>query len=269
MRKVRKICAFFLAVSLCFAAPFAGSAAEEEEEPKVPTGILELEGYKYPVLLLVPETYTRKVAYPLIVTVPALGQEPKEAIAYWEGMARRRNMIVLAPTGLRPEGLPTNVDAWILEIIKEVAMRYRISSKRIYLFGKDDGAHYAAYLGTKHPEVFSAVALVGGSWIGQYEKLIRPEGNAANQRPFIIYLKEDQQDLYKATMTKALEFEDKGYAVEVKTVVGEDDLARIEFKKQLFEVIEKKNQEWQDIMAASDKTFKQKVRLAVKEFFTV
>ncbi|MBP9865367.1 MAG: hypothetical protein KBC91_03075 [Candidatus Omnitrophica bacterium] len=269
MRKVRKVCAFFLAVSLCVAAPSAGRAADEEEEPKVPTGILELEGYKYPVLLLVPETYTRKVAYPLIVTVPAEGQEPKDALAYWEGMSRRRNMIVLAPSGLRPDGLPTAVDEWILGIMKDVAMRYRISPKRIYLFGKDDGAHYAAYLGTRHPEAFSAVALVSGSWIGKYEKIIWPASNAAEQRPFIIYLREDQQELYQATMKKALEFENKGYSVQVKTVVGEDHLARIDFKKQLFEVIETKNQEWQDVIAESGKTFKQRARLAVKEFFAV
>lgn len=105
--------------------------------------------------------------------------------------------------------------------------------------------------------------------MGKYESLIWPSGNAAEQIPFIIYLREDQQELHKATMTKALEFESKGYPVQVKTVVGEDDLARIEFKKQLFEVIETKNQEWQEIVSESDKTFKQRVRLAVKEFFTV
>ena len=268
MRKVRQVCAFLIAVSLCFSAPSVYSA-EEEEEPKVPTGVLELEGYKYPVLLMVPDTYTRKVAYPLIVTIPALGQEPKEALQYWSGMVQRKNMLVLAPTGLRPDGLPTDVDEWILGIMKDVAMRYRISKNRIYLFGKDEGAHYAAYLGTKHPEAFSAVALVSGSWIGQYEKLIFPANNTAEQRPFNIYLKEDQQELYKATMAKALEFESKGYPVQVKTIVGEDDLARIEFKKQLFEVIETKNQEWRDVIAESNKTFKQRARLAVKEFFAV
>lgn len=268
MKKVRTVCAFLLALSLCAFAP-AVTCAAEDEEPKVPTGILELEGYKYPVLLLVPDSYTLKVAYPLIVTIPPQGQEPKDAIQYWEGMARRRNMLVLAPTNLRPEDLPTKVDDWILGIIKDVMMRYRISKDRVYLFGKDDGAHYAAYLGTNHPEAFSAVALVGGSWIGPYEKLIWPAGNAAEQRPFIIYLREDQQELYQATMTKALEFESKGYPVQVKTVVGEDDLARIDFKKQLFEVIETKNQEWRNVVSESNKTFKQRFRLAVKEFFAV
>jgi len=271
MKKAGKFFAFLLALSVSLGSLAAVYAADvdDEEEPKVPTGILELEGYKYPVLLLIPDSYTRKIGYPMIVTIPSLGQEPKEALSYWEGMARRGNMIVVAPMNLRPDDLPTRVDEWILEIIKDVTLRYRVDKERIYLFGKDDGAHYAAYLGTKYPETFAVTALVSGSWIGTYEELIKPFSSPSQQRPFLIYLREDQEDLYKETAKKALEFESKGYSVQVKTVVGEDALARIEFKKQLFELLETKNQEWRDVVSESDKTLKQRFRSAVKDFFTV
>ncbi len=268
MKKNRGISVFLLALALsAMALPAAN--AEDEESPGVPTGLLELEGYRYPVLLLVPESYSPKQAYPLIVAIPPEGKEAKDAIKYWEGMSRRRNMIVLAPANLRAQDMPTRVDEWILGILNDVMLRYRIAKDRVYLFGKDQGAHYAAYLGTAHPEAFSAIALVGGSWIGKYEALIKPRSDANEQRPFLIYLREDQKDLYETTMAKALQFESKGYPVQIKTVGGEDDLTKIEFKKQLFELLETKNQEWQTIVSESSKTFKQRARQTLKEFFAV
>lgn len=272
MIKNRAFFVFILALIFSLALPVVSSAVlidDEEEGPRVPTGLLELEGYRYPVMLLVPDSYTHKLAYPMVVAIPDEGKEPKEAMQYWESMAKRRNMIVLASTNLRPEDLPTRVDEWILGIMKDVSMRYRVDKKRIYLFGKDAGAHYAAYLATEHPEAFSAVALINGSWMGKYEELVRPRTSASEQIPFLIFISEDREELYNETMSRALKFESKGYSVQVNKVVGEDSLTKLTFKKQLFELMETKSQEWQDIAAESGQTFKERFRTAVKEFFAV
>lgn len=263
---------FALLLGAALAVLFAASALQAEDETAVaavPTGLLQLEGYKYPVALWVPDGYTPKQSYPLIVAIPKQGASPELAVEYWKSMASRRNMLILAPTYLRPEDMPTKVDEWILGILKDVLERYRIDRNRIYLFGKDDGAHYAAYLGTKHAADFSVIVLINGSWSGRFEQLIRPQLHASAQRPFLIYLKEDQQELYDETMAKAYQFEKKGYPVQVSKVVGEDALANIEFKKQLFDLMESKSQEWQSVVSEDNKTFKERFRMAVKDFFAV
>ena len=259
---------FGAAAFLLFAWP-ALYAADETPAAAIPTGLIQVAGYRYPVALWVPEGYTAKQSYPLVVVIPAQGASPEQAVEYWESMGKRRNMIILAPFNLRPEDLPTPMDKWILGIKKDVLERYRIDKDRVYLIGKDDGAHYAAYLGTKYPADFAAVALVGGSWVGRFEELIRPQARSSAQRPFIIFLKEDQKELYDKTMTKAYQFEKKGYPVQVNKIVGEDALASIEFKKQLFDLMESKSQEWQGVVSENNKTFKERLRLAVKDFFTV
>ncbi len=290
MKKQREITVLFLVFGLAFFFPVAlqagdgdllsrrsavlgdtnrGQSGDTARVAITPTGLLQLEGYRYPVALWVPENYSVKQAYPMVIVIPPQGASPEKSIEYWKSMANRHSMFLLAPTNLRPEDLPTKMDNWILGIKKDILERYRIDKDRVYLFGKDDGAHYAAYLGTKHPEAFAAVALVGGSWVGRFEGLMRPQGRAAEQLPFLIFLKKSDKDLYEKTMAKAYQFEQKGYPVQVNQVIGEDELARVEFKKQLFELMESKSQEWRSVVSENSKTFKERFRLAVKDFFTV
>ncbi len=259
----KKIAIFFYLLGV-------GCALGRSEAPAaVPTGIIQLEDARYPVALLVPETYSPKVNYPLVVTIPSEGESPEKALAYWEGMSKRRSLIVMAPSNLRPEDLPTAMDAWILKVIREVSERYRIDKNSIYLFGAGGGAHYAAYLGTQHPEAFSAVALIGAAWEGRYQQLVRLRGDSSEQRPFLIYAPATAPKLLEALAKQAYPFEKKGYPVVVKKVGSPEELEKIEFKKELFEALETQNRDWRDFQTSHSQTLKARVRASVKEFFTV
>ena len=248
----------------------AGCAlAFAEEQAVMPTGLVKLEDARYPVALLVPENYSVKQAYPLLVTIPSEGASPEDALAAWQSFSKRRSLIVLAPSNLRPEDLPTGMDAWILKIIGEVRERYKVDKDSIYLVGEGGGAHYAAYLAVQHPESFSAVALIGAAWKGRYGELIRIKKHPSEQLPFLLYAPADQPGLAGALTEEAYAFEKKGYPVTVSQVGSAPELLKVDFRKKLFESLEAKSRDWRDFRAAHSKSFKEQVRAGVKQFFTV
>ncbi|MDP3921563.1 MAG: hypothetical protein Q8R76_12260 [Candidatus Omnitrophota bacterium] len=235
----------------------------------VPTGLVELQDYKYPVYLFVPKNYKPDRDYSLIITVPGEGESPEKNIQFWTGVAKRRSMLVLAPTNIWPEELPYTVDSWLLGIKKDVMARYRISSEKIFLIGKEGGSHYASYLGTKYPEEFSAVALLGGSWSGKFQKLIRPESKSRKQRPFFVALKPDQSELMAETQEIAKQFEDKGYPVYlIKLEVGEE-FESAEFKKRLLSWLEENAENWQRVVSENRKSWKEKMALWINNLLHV
>ena len=235
----------------------------------IPTGLVELKDYKYPVFLFVPENYKADRDYPLIVSVPAEGESAEKNIKYWVRLAKSQSLIVVAPTNLRPEDLPTKMDEWLLSIKKDVMQRYRITSRKIYLVGLEGGAHYAAYLGVKYPEEFSAVALLGGSWIGKFEKLMRLQSKPRKQRPFYVAMTQEDPALFEKTRQRAFQFEKKGYPVSMEPLEKKEDLSSDEFKKKLVTWFEEKSESWQRVVEDSKKKFKEKAIITFEDLFHV
>ncbi|MCM8775695.1 MAG: hypothetical protein NC930_05035 [Candidatus Omnitrophica bacterium] len=232
---------------------------------EVPTGLLELKDYKHPVYLFVPPTYKAGREYPLLVTVPGEGESPEEQIQFWLSEAKRKSIIVMAPSNLWPEDLPYKMDEWILRIKKDLADRYRISPQKIYLVGKDSGAHYASYLGVNYPDEFTAVATLGGSWIGKFEKLMRLQKTPRKQLPFFVALRKDQGHLLEATKQRAYQFEKKGYPVYFTQLGEDEDFSTRKFKLDLLAWLEENSGVWHEVVEKSKKTFKQKLFIALEE----
>jgi predicted esterase len=116
----------------------------------------------------------RKDPVPVLVALHGKGASEN---AYFDGygngivprLASERGWIVIGP---RVEGLlgtpsPPPVPA----ILDELAKRYPIDPKRVYLIGHSLGATHALQLAQEHPERYAAVAALGGGRVDKAESL--------------------------------------------------------------------------------------------------
>jgi pimeloyl-ACP methyl ester carboxylesterase len=235
-----------------------------------PSGLIEVSGYKYPVYLFVPKDYKTDRTYAMIMLAPAESAKAEKQIEYLTGLAQRRSIFILAPYVLWPKAgdTPYTLDQWLLTVKKDVIERYPINSKRVYLIGKDSGAHYAAYMGVKYPREFAAVALLGEAWDGQFAQLVDPRSDAADQVPFFIALKAggNAKARNQAWFDK---LQKKGYPLHLVDYQTEQDLAELDFKKTVFDWLETTSQSWSVTRAQSQKNWKGKFKKGVKDFFEV
>lgn len=262
----------------------AGAAAQTQEATKTetsveapqkeavpqPSGVVEISGYKYPVSLYVPQDYKVDRVYPMIMIAPSGSMKGQAQIDYLSGLAQRRNIFVLATSGLGPKGgdTPYELDSWLLSVKKDVMERFPINKKRVYLLGKDASAHYAAYLGIQYPQEFSAVALLGEAWDGSFDKLIKGRTSKEDQLPFYIAFKAgtDNQSRNEAWLGK---LQGQGYLLRVMEYQKDEDLNALEFKTAMFDWLEEKSQSWAAAVADSQKGWKKQFKKGVKDFFTV
>lgn len=236
----------------------------------LPTGLMQLTDFQYPVYLFVPENYKGDRDYALIISFPALGEPLEAHIKYWVSQAKRRSMLVLVPSVLAHENdAPTNFDKWFLGVKEEVQKRYQISGQKVYLVGKKDGAHYAAYLATNYPEQFTAVALLGGSWVGPYEKAIHPSARMSRQRPFFVALEDKDPAFIQKTEQKARQFEKKGYPVYLEKTYTDESLASDDFKKSLLNWLDEKGQNWRRLEEKQSASWRGKVAAWFEQLFKV
>jgi predicted esterase len=125
------------------------------------------------VRIRIPPKLEEKKSVPVLIALHGAGGSEN---LYFEGygagiiprLAADRGWLVVAPRveGLLGAGPAPNVPA----ILDELAKRYPIDSKRVYLIGHSMGAAHALELAQKSPERYAAVALLGGSG-----KLLKPE----------------------------------------------------------------------------------------------
>jgi predicted peptidase len=245
---------FFFLISICVSNGWANTFYGT-----VQTGLFQLNESAQPVYLYVPEHYKDSKTYPLIISIPGSGESPEAMLQEWVSIAKRKSYIVLVPTfEQRDTDVPYNVDAWLIDLKQSILKRYQIAPQRIYLIGRNEGAHYAAYLAMKYPEQFSAVALLGGSWAGPFEKLMDIEKNPAKQIPFFVGLREADKPLLEKTIEKAYELEKNGYPVYLEKLQTDENFSSSEFKNKLLQWLEEKSLDWQKIIQGSRKTWQDK-----------
>ena len=235
-----------------------------------PSGLVEVSGYKYPVFLFAPKDYKTDRTYAMIMIAPAESAKAEKQIEYLTGLAQRKSIFILAPYVLWPkEGdTPYTLDQWLLTVKKDVMERFPISKKRVYLVGKDLGAHYAAYMAIKYPKEFTAVALLGQAWAGPFSQLIQPRADAADQVPFYIALKTDG-DVRSRNQVWFDKLQQKGYPLHLVDYKTDEELDELEFKKSVFDWMEAMGQSWEASVAKGQETWKGKFKKGVKDFFAV
>ena len=238
--------------------------------PVVPSGLLEVDGYKYPVYLFVPKDYKTDRTYAMIMIAPAEFAKAEKQIEYLTGLAQRKSLFILAPYVLWPKSgtTPYTLDEWLLYVKNDIMGRFPIDKKRVFLVGRGSGAQYAGYLAVKYPHEFSAAALLSEAWDGPFSKLVDPQSSAADQMPFYIALKAggDAKARNQAWFDK---FQQKGYPIHLVDYKMDEELDQLEFKKSVFDWLEANSQNWAVSVASSRKTWKGKFKKGVKDFFAV
>jgi hypothetical protein len=235
-----------------------------------PAGLVEVSGYKYPVFFFAPKDYKTDRTYAMIMIAPAEDAKAEKQIEYLTGLAQRKSLFLLAPFVLWPKAgdTPYRLDEWLLTVKRDMVKRFPINKKRVYLVGKDLGAHYAAYMAIKYPKEFTAAALVGQAWDGPFSQLIRPRSDAADQIPFYIALKADGEARSRNQVWFD-ELQKKGYPLHLVDYKSDEELNDLEFKKSIFDWMESAGQSWETSVAQGQKTWKGKFKKGVKDFFAV
>jgi pimeloyl-ACP methyl ester carboxylesterase len=246
--------------------PGAGPASSAT----VPSGLLEVDGYKYPVYLFVPKDYKLDRTYAMIMIAPAEFAKAEQQIEYLTGLAQRKSLFILAPYVLWPKSgtTPYTLDEWLLSVKKDILERFPINKKRVYLVGKGSGAQYAGYLAVKYPQEFSAVALLGEAWDGPFSQLVDPQSDAVDQVPFYVALKADG-DAKARNQAWFDKLQQKGYPIHLVDYQTDAELDQLDFKKSVFDWLEATSQSWAVSAANSQTGWKGKFKKGVKDFFVV
>lgn len=246
---------------------FSPMAPAETFFGEVPTGVIELKEFRYPVFLSVPADYDPKRAYSLLVALPDGSQTAEACLKSWEPLAKKNGWILLAAGLERREGeVPYKGDEWLLRVKREVARRYHVAPEKTYLVGPGKSAHYAAYLGLNYPAEFAGTAVLGGSWAGPLDAIRQPSGKKAEQRPFFVALPrgDKTQDSARA---KAGRLTQKGYAVRVEEVEPRD-LQSERLKRDALAWLGKQGR-GQSAAGEARKPWKERFRAGVHEFFHI
>jgi hypothetical protein len=260
---------FFAGLILClgFMKPVGkveiGFAEEELSSPPMPTGIISLADYHHPAALYVPENYKPDRAYACIVSLPSGGESPEEHIRFWSSIAKRRSMIVLTPANLlRPGTEPQRMDEWLMRLLGDVSVRYRVDKQKTFLAGVGgEAAHYAAYLGINYPDKFSAVLLLGGSWGGYLEQMMSFSSDVRKQIPFYVAFEASApEEAVLCAENEALHLEKKGYTLSLTRLDAGASFADTEFKGKALDWMNQKSEDWRRQSEESGKNWKQKLR---------
>jgi len=233
------------------------------------TGLIEIQDFKYPVFFYVPESVKPGSRYPLIISIPDEGEKPSENVQKWVKIADSMSLLVLVPTYKRLDELPNAFDRWFFQVKEMTSSAYPVNPGKIYLVGEHGGAAYAAYLGVNYPDEFSAIGILEGPLGGQFEKLMKLQTRPAEQIPIYIAWKEGDPDKLRQVEERALEFQENGYFVEFKKFPDDTDFSKRGFKKEMLRWMSDKSADWESVVSQSKKTFKEKFRKGVKEFFTI
>lgn len=245
-------------------------AQPQKPKRKLPTGLLELQGFKYPVYLYVPEGLEMEKKYPLLVMIPSETESAEKQLEYIMPVAKSLECFVLATYNLWPkQGMPYEIDKWLLKIKNDMTQRFPVDASKIYAIGRGSGGSYAAYLITAYPSEFSGAALLGEAWEGQFSELLKPRVSAGDQMPVVAAFTADQQANKTKNEKWVLEYQQKGYPVAVMELPDGENFDSSDFKVRLLEWLDQKGQAWKLVREEQNKTFKQRFKRGVKEFFEV
>ena len=149
---------------------------------------IEHDGLLRKYRLHVPSGYFEKDSYPLVVALHG-HTENARTMEIRTGLSRkadRDGFFVVYPYGVQEKtlaprswnsefccdyALKQNIDdvGFVTKVIDEVAEKYNIDTKKVYVVGFSNGGMLAYQMALKKPEIFSAVGVVAGAVGGMYE----------------------------------------------------------------------------------------------------
>ena len=253
---------FFLGVSFFYGA----SAFAVTFFGEVPKGLVELKDYRHPVYVFIPPGHDKSLFNSMLLIIPDPKETPDELVNEWLSIAKKKNLIVAVPALQMERGeIPFQTDTYLLKIKKDLNDRYHVG--RTYLTGKGEGAEYAAYLAVQYPEVFSGAGLLDGSWVSPLEKVVRLSTRPSQQVPFFISLYAPGEELMKQTEDRVYRFTARGYLVYLEKFDKNEKVDTLDLKARMIDWLQQKAENWERVVAQSNKTKKEKISKWLGEFF--
>ena len=126
--------------------------------------------------LYVPESYTPRRSWPLIVCLHGAYGRGDHFVWSWLRPAKSRGYLLLSPKSLdvtwsilQPERDTRSVAAMLDEVCDE----YSVDRGRVYLSGLSDGGTFTYLLGLGRPELFAGIAPVAADFTGMMDDMLR------------------------------------------------------------------------------------------------
>ena len=233
---------------------------------EVPAGAVLLNEFKAPVLLFVPQTFKESEPRAMLIVMPSSSYD-KKLFEEWQPLAEKNRWVLMIPSVLILNGeVPYKMDEWLDKVKHAMMLRYGI--KKVFLIGLGMNAHYAGYLGLKDSKFADAVACVGGSWVGPYDKITSLSTNVKKQTPFFIAIQEKDK-LVAETQAKTKTMTEEGYSVRLVMLDKENEEHTEKFRSEMMGWLEERAASAAIRKQENQKTVKEKISTAVETFFAV
>ena len=126
--------------------------------------------------LYVPENYTPKREWPLILCLHGAYGRGDHFIWSWLRPAKSRGYMLLAPKSLDVTWSilqPQRDIRSVAETLEEVCGEYSVDRGRVYLAGLSDGGTFTYLLGLGRPDLFAGIAPVAADFTGMLDDILR------------------------------------------------------------------------------------------------
>jgi poly(3-hydroxybutyrate) depolymerase len=155
-----------LLLLLAFAA--SASAASKVEKRTILSRDKQRTYYLY-----VPPGISAEHPAPLIITFHGSGRDGKPLVAEWEGLAEKEGIAVAGPDSTDSVHWASPQDGPLLlrDLVDEIASKYPVDPRRVYLFGHSAGAVFTLQMACLESEYFAAAAAHAGSVDPAYHSL--------------------------------------------------------------------------------------------------
>jgi poly(3-hydroxybutyrate) depolymerase len=137
--------------------------------------------------LYVPPGISAEHPAPLIITFHGSGRDGKPLVAEWQDLAEKEGIVVAGPDSSDSVHWASPQDGPLLlrDLVDEIASKYPIDARRVYLFGHSAGAVFTLQMACLESEYFAAAAAHAGSVDPAYHSLF---DFAARKIPIAIFI---------------------------------------------------------------------------------
>jgi poly(3-hydroxybutyrate) depolymerase len=200
-----------------------GAASARAGEPgKVTPEKIVSRGKERTYALYVPTGAAPGAKLPLLVTLHGSGGRGERIVSIWKDEAEKEKIVVAGPdsTDQVHWASPWDGPLFLHDIVEEVASKFPIDRRRVYLFGHSAGAVFAIQMAALESEYFAAAVISAGSLQPEYFRLF---GYATRKIPYFLIIGTKDQFFPLAEVQATRDaLKTRGFPVEYWEIPGYD-----------------------------------------------
>lgn len=205
-----------LALLVLLALPLAAEAASIEQRTVVSRD------KKRTYAFYAPDSVKPDTRVPLLVAIHGSTSNGRTMLERWTAMADKHGFLVAGPdaTDNSRWASPQDGPLFLKDVVDDVASRWAIDGRRIYIFGHSAGANFALQMAILESEFFAAGAIHAGAVSSDYFSIF---DFATRKIPLAIYIG-DKDQFYPIDVVRAVHgaLEKKGFTVLYKEIPDHD-----------------------------------------------